>query len=190
MTGSCTAAAGMGATAVTAATTRLGPTVSTASRTTTAGSSRPPASPATATLQVRGAAPSWGPVQNPCPSQGSAGRDRFGRSSLTRGLPISPLCLSPAGVEPGLNRGWPGSPQAPCSPSATARGPASAKQMSRAGSVSAARTATTASAKAAAGEEEPGPRQEQRDGTGAHLAPLSRPLQTLRLQPHGQCGHL
>lgn len=42
----------------------------------------------------------------------------------------------------------------------------------------------------AAGEEESGPGQEQQDGTGAHFVPLSCPIQTLRLRPSGQRGHL
>lgn len=51
---SCSAAPGVGGTAGTAATTRPGHAASSAGRTTTAGSSRPPASPATAILQVCG----------------------------------------------------------------------------------------------------------------------------------------
>lgn len=54
MTRSCSGAAGTGGTAATAGTTRPGPAASAAGRTTTAGSLGPPASPATATPQVRG----------------------------------------------------------------------------------------------------------------------------------------
>ena len=50
--------------------------------------------------------------------------------------------------------------------------------------------ATTASAKAAAGEEEHSPGQEQQDRTRAHLLPSSCPIQTLHLRPSRQCGHL
>lgn len=125
MTGSCSGAAGTGDTAATAATTRPGPTARAAGKTTTAGSRREPASPATATPQVRGAVPSRVPAAKLLPQLEFAGRDGFGGFSLARGFPIFPvLCLSLAGVEP---QGWPGSLQAPCSPSATTRGPASAK---------------------------------------------------------------
>lgn len=99
-TGSCSGAAGTGDTASTAATTRPGRTARAAGKTITAGTLREPASPATATPQVRAAVPSRAPAAK-LPSQLEfAGRDGFGGFSPARGFPIFPvLCLSP-GVEP------------------------------------------------------------------------------------------
>lgn len=68
MTGSCSGASGTEDTASTAATTRPGPTARAAGRTSTAGSRREPASPATATPQVRAALPSRAPASKFCPS--------------------------------------------------------------------------------------------------------------------------
>lgn len=95
MTGSCSGAAGTGDTAATAATTRPGPTARAAGKTTTAGSRREPASPATATPQVRGAVPSRAPAAKLLPSWSLLGGMVLVGSPLLGVSPSSPSCVSP-----------------------------------------------------------------------------------------------